>query len=112
MYRTMWAMTTRIRAQIVRRPSLPLTERDERDLALLSSSPGHQEALQRLSGMESPSTVSEAAVLHAVFEVGLATIRSAVEEASYAQLAAQQAEAAAQFRAEARRRTPSWAHEE
>ncbi len=105
-------MTTRLRARIVRRPSLPLTERDERDLALLSSSPGHREALERLSGLEAPSSVSEAAMLHAVFEVGLATIRSAVEEASYALLAAEQAGAAAQYRAEARRRTPSWAHEE
>jgi hypothetical protein len=51
-------------------------------------------------------------MLHAVFEVGLATIRSAVEEACYAQLAAEQASAAAQSRAEARRRTPAWAHEE
>jgi hypothetical protein len=105
-------MTTRMRARIVRRPSLPLTERDERDLALLSSSPGHREALERLSGLETPSAVSEASMLHAVFEVGLAAIRSAVEEASYAQLAAEQAGAAAQHRAEARRRTPSWAHEE
>jgi hypothetical protein len=105
-------MTSRMRTPIVRRPSLPLTERDERDLALLASSPEHREALARLSGLESPSSVSEAAVLHAVFEVGIATIRSAVEEASYALLAAEQASAAAQLRAEARRRTPSWAHEE
>ena len=105
-------MASHIRARVVRRPSLPLSERDERDLALLSSSPLHRDALVRLSGEDvADFSVSEAALLHAVFEVGLTAIREATEEAGYAQLAADQAAEAARHHADARRRRPAWADE-
>lgn len=104
-------MTSRVRARVVRRPSLPLSAQDERDLALLSSSSLHRDALVRLSGEDLDDDVSEAALLHAVFEVGLTAIREATEEAGYAQLASDQAVAAIEHRAEARRRKPSWADE-
>lgn len=102
-----------MRAAAVRRPSLPLTERDERDLALLRASAPRREALSRLTG--EPVTrpdLSEATLLHAVFEAGLAAVREATEEAGYAELAAQQGAEQAERRAEARRRRPAWADEQ
>ena len=104
---------TRIRASVVRRPSLPLTEQDERDLARLRESALHREALARLSGApEVTQEVSESALLHAVFEAGLAAVREASEEAGYAQLAVEIENETKSHRAAARRRRPSWVHEE
>lgn len=103
-------MRTRLRAPVVRRSSLPLTERDEHDLALLRSSAPQRAALGRLSGEPlAPADLSEAALLHAVFEAGLAAVREASEDAAYAELAAQQADEDTARRTEARRRRPSWA---
>lgn len=106
-------MTTRTRESTVRRPSLPLTARDEADLAVLRDSEPSRQALARLTGIPTySSTVSEATLLHAVFTAGLGALRQEAEEAGYAEIAAQQdaAEIAAQRR-QARRRSPSWAHE-
>ena len=101
-----------MRTPAVRRPSVPLTERDERDLGLLRSSGPHREALGRLSGEPiAGADVSEAVLLHAVLEAGLAAVRAATEEAGYAELATQQTAEAAVRRAEARRRRPVWADE-
>src|SRR5690348_12282129 len=103
----------RFQAGVVRRPSLPLTEQDERDLKRLRESELHREALARLSGTPEVTTaVSESALLHAVFEAGLAAVREASEEAGYAQLAVEMDLEAKHRRADARRRRPSWAHEE
>jgi hypothetical protein len=97
---------------VVRRPSLPLTERDERELALLRSSAAHREALDRLTALEAAAAeLSESALLHAVFDVGLRAIRDEIEESGYALLAAEQGDASTSHRAEARRRPPAWAHE-
>jgi hypothetical protein len=110
-------MSTRLRGRVVRRPSLPLTERDEMDLALLRRTPICQQALDRLTGQSiedegaiGSAAVSEAALLHAVFQAGLGAIRAAAEDAGYAVMAAEQAEQAAQHQ-QSRRRRPSWADE-
>ena len=100
-------------AAVVRRPSLPLTARDEEDLALLRSGPERRAHLARLSGEDvAAGDISESALLHAVLQAGLAAIQEAAEEAGYAQLAREQADGADGRRAEARRRTPTWAHEQ
>lgn len=105
-------MTTRLRAAVVRRPSLPLTQRDEHDLGLLRESAPHRAALRRLSGEgDLGGDVSEATLLHAVFEAGLAAVREAAEEAGYAELAAQQASESGERKAQSRRRRPAWADE-
>ncbi len=99
-----------MRTTAVRRPSLPLTERDEQDLALLRVSAPQREALGRLTGEPvAHGDVSEAVLIHAVFEAGLAAVREATEEAGYAELAAQQMGEVAVRRAESRRRRPAWA---
>ncbi len=104
---------TRMRAAAVRRPSLPLTEDDERDLASLRTSPLQRAVLERLSGEPvAAAEMSESALLHAVFEAGLGAVRAASEEAGYAQLALEMADEAKGHRSAARRRRPSWAHEE
>lgn len=106
-------MAIRMSAKVVRRPSLPLTERDERALAVLSTSRAHRDALARMSDIEDATAeISESALLHAVFEIGMAAIRDAVEEAGYAAVAAAQADDAAGRRQEARRRASAWAHEQ
>ena len=104
-------MTTRLRETAVRRPSLPLSANDERDLALLRTSAAHREALEQLSGEKVlHGTVSEAALLHAVFEAGLTAVREAAEDAGYAQLAAELTTHPV-AKATARRRRPDWADE-
>lgn len=106
-------MTARLNAPVARRPSLPLTEQDDRDLAQIREAPSYRRALAQLSGTELPeSGTSEAALLHAVFEAGVKAVQRAAEEAGYAAVAEQQAADAAERRASARRRRPSWADEE
>ncbi|MFZ5870585.1 MAG: hypothetical protein ACOYXW_08690 [Actinomycetota bacterium] len=106
-------MATRVRVPVTRRPSLPLTEQDERDLELIRTSPRYRAALANLSGTpdEAMTSVSEAALLHAVFAVGVDAVRVAAQEAGYAELAAQQSSESSARRAAARRRRPSWADE-
>lgn len=105
-------MATRMKTPPVRRPSLPLTERDERDLTQLRQSADLGQLLARLSGQPVGNhDVSESVLLHAVFSVGLAAIRKAIEEQGYTRIAAEQAAESAQRRAEARRRLPTWAEE-
>ena len=105
-------MVARLKSSVVRRPSLPLTEQDERDLLLLRHDPAYRKALAGLSGegVESAET-SEAALLHAVLAAGLNAVRLAAEAEGYAAIAAQQAIETPQRRAAARRRRPSWANE-
>jgi hypothetical protein len=66
----------------VKRPSVPLTRRDLRDLELIRNSP---EAM-RAAGV--PEGASEAALLSAALRTGLEHLREAAEEAGYAALAA------------------------
>ncbi len=66
----------------VKRPSVPLTGRDLRDLELIRNSP---EAM-RAAGV--PEGASEAALLSAALRAGLEHLREAAEEAGYAALAA------------------------
>jgi hypothetical protein len=66
----------------VKRPSVPLTRRDLRDLELIRNSP---EAM-RAAGV--PEGASEAALLSAALRAGLEHLREAAEEAGYAAMAA------------------------
>ncbi len=105
-------MTQRLAARVVRRPSLPLTETDERELSLLRGSSAHRDALSRLSGEDVGSEqLSESAILHATLLAGLAAVRELAQEEGYAALAAEQADETRQRREEARRRPPSWVDE-
>jgi hypothetical protein len=106
-------MKTRMTGPTVRRPSLPLTERDEQELTLLRESPIHRSMLAELSaGSTFPKDVSEAVMLHTVFEIGLRTVREALEEKGYAELAKAQAEEEPNKYVTARRYRPTWADEE
>ena len=106
-------MKTRMTGSTVRRPSLPLTERDEHDLILFRESAIHRNMLAELSAAPTfPKDVSEAVMLHTVFEIGLRTVREALEEKGYAELAKQQADEEPNKYATARRYRPTWADEE
>jgi hypothetical protein len=111
----MLGMATRLRARVTRRASLPLTEQDVLALTRIRTSEIYQVALRALgapSDVDVPaSELSEAALLHVVFEAGLDSIRLAAQEAGYALLAGQRAASAPERRAESRRRPPSWADE-
>ena len=106
-------MSSRMTQPVVRRPNLPLTAQDESDLALLRSSPAFRQALADLSpsGLSPVEQVSEAVLLHAVFEAGIAAIRASAEDEGYAQMAAGYAEQAESRRRMSRRRSPAWADE-
>ncbi len=95
---------------VVRRPSLPLTEQDMRDLVQLRESAAYRAALGFLIGSEVDESASEGVLLHGVFEAGLLSVREAAEAAGYNMIALDQADHAKQ-RAIARRRPPSWADE-
>lgn len=101
-------MTTRLAATVVRRPSLPLTERDVEDLRKLRGSKRQAEALSSISGTN-VSDVTESVLLHALLEAGFQALRDAVNSSGYGDLAAQQ-DVESQ-RATARRRKPNWADE-
>lgn len=102
-----------MRNRVVRRPSLPLTEQDEHELELIRASPSYRSALANLSGEVGDAAVdlSEAALLHAVFEAGLDAVRLAAQEVGYSALAVERSEDAEARRPSARRRRPSWADE-
>jgi len=107
----MCGMPTRLRGRAVRRPSLPLTEEDERQLATIREGREYREVLASLSGEEvADQDASEAVLLHAVFEAGLLAVRNAAAAEGYAVIAAEQKHAA-ERRADARRRRPPWADE-
>jgi hypothetical protein len=76
-----WGMSTET-DRPVKRPSVPLTGRDLRDLELIRNSP---EAM-RAAGV--PEGASEAALLAAALRAGLEHLREAAQEAGYAALAA------------------------
>jgi len=93
---------------IVARKSLPLSQRDLDELARLRESSPHRDALTALTGVD-PAGLSEAALLHAVMDIGFSTLLEQVEIAGYAAMAAETDAAAS--KAVARRRKPSWADE-
>ncbi|MGL5851516.1 MAG: hypothetical protein ACRCZD_12110 [Phycicoccus sp.] len=106
-------MNIRLRARVTRRPSLPLTEQNDADLALIRTSPAHRRALAEVGGLpDDIDAPSESALLHAVFEAGLSAVHQSAAEAGYAELAAQQGPKPTERRAVARRRRPDWADEE
>lgn len=108
----MYLMTARMSDRAVRRSPLPLTARDVEDLAKLRGERPAWKALWRLVRTDTPDDdVSEAALLHAVFVVGLRAVQEAAEEASYAADAATYEAEDTERRARARRRTPGWAGE-
>jgi hypothetical protein len=111
----MLGMATRLQARVTRRSSLPLTEQDDLALTRIRTSEIYRTALQALStpsgGVVPESELSEAALLHAVFEAGLDAIRLSAQEAGYALLAHERTASAPERRAESRRRPPSWADE-
>ena len=105
-------MVTRFDQPVVRRPVLPLTARDEHDLALLRADTAEREALQRLLDDAVPADASEGMLLHALLEVALRRVREEAEAIGYAELARQREATATDRRSIARRRPPSWAAEE
>ena len=108
----MFGMATRFDQPVVRRPALPLTERDERDLALLRGDTPERQALARLSGTAVPASASEGLLLHMLLEIALVRVREEAEAIGYAELAEQRAARQPDRRAIARRRPPSWAADE
>ena len=98
---------------ILRRSTLPLTHRDEAELTLLRQSETHRNMLAKLSSSSTlPEDVSEAVILHAVFEIGLRTVLEALEEKGYAEIAIGQESEEPNKYATARRHRPAWADEE
>jgi hypothetical protein len=104
-------MATRFDQPVVRRPPLPLTAKDEQDLARLRAGTPEREALARLMDGRLPADVSESLLLHALLEVAMQRVREEAERVGYAELAEQRAASAADDRSAARRRAPSWAAE-
>ena len=93
----------------VTRKSLPLSDRDLRDLAVLRGSEAHRAALSRLAQVYVTESTSEAVMLQAVLEAGLKAVAELVEAEGYANIAS---EASSENRqAVARRRRPTWADE-
>jgi hypothetical protein len=102
-------MNSRMSERAVKRPPLPLTERDLADLNKLRGEPPIWEALWHLARQDAPAgEVTESVVIHAIFTVGLRAIQEAAEAASYAADAEGRREADAERRAIARRRRPGW----
>lgn len=92
------------------RKSLPLSTRDLSALSALRRSPVHRAVLADLAGTPLSETSSEAAVLHAIWEAGVQAVRERVEEAGYAEMAADRDPDV--HKAVARRRRPTWADEQ
>jgi hypothetical protein len=104
-------MATRLNQQTIRRAGLPLTERDLADLETIRNAP-EREALGRAAETElPPGELTESALLHAVFTAGLRALRRAIDDAGYAELAAD-SEYLDEMRRIARRRRPDWADED
>lgn len=101
-------MDTLKRASVTRK-SLPLSERDVRDLTTMRGSDAHRAALSQLANVEVSEDASEAALLHAVMEAGIKAVEQQVEADGYARIALGMDSTARQ--SAARRRRPTWADE-
>ena len=106
-------MATRITSPVQRRTSLPLTESNESDLSALLESSSYQLALEKLTGTKIvDQEISSSALLHAIFEAGMAAVKKTAELEGYAQIASEFSTVnVQQKRKEARRRHPTWADE-
>ena len=113
-YGIILGMAIRIQAPVVRRTSLPLTEQNERDLSKIRESSSYQIALEQLSDIKIfKARMSEAALLNAIFEAGIAAVRQRAELEGYAEIAASLSKVEIrEQRKDARRRRPSWSEEE
>jgi hypothetical protein len=107
-------MKSRIQTPVLRRASLPLTQKNENDLRSLLESSSYQNALEELSGTKiADKALSSSAILHAIFEVGMTTLKQKAELDGYAEIASAQGKLEVRsHRKDARRRRPSWADEE
>lgn len=107
-------MATRMNERAVRRPTLPLTERDERDLAAIRTAPEYQAAMATALGLDPSQTpdVTDSVVLHFIFTRGLESLQDEIEAAAYERLAEARRSTATTRKAIARRRRPAWADEE
>ena len=106
-------MATRITSPVQRRTSLPLTESNESDLPALLESSSYQLALEKLTGTKIvDQEISSSALLHAIFEAGMAAVKKTAELEGYAQIASEVSTVNDQRkRKEARRRRPTWSDE-
>lgn len=106
-------MVRRMNLPVTRRPSLPLTARDEVELEALRRSPELRRALAAIAPMhpEIEGDVSEGVLLHAVLQAGLVAVRGRAEDDGYAALAEEYADASGTRRRMSRRRKPGWAQE-
>ncbi len=77
-------MTTRISQAVVRRPSLPLTERDETDLEVLKATPP-----KLLTDLGLEVGTSEASLLNSIYRAGMRSLTERIAELGYEQLAQQ-----------------------
>lgn len=74
-------MSTTLRHQVSKRASIPLTLQNIEDLAAISGSPYAPEAL------DIDGSMSEAALIHRLFELGVKHAHEALDEIGYAELA-------------------------
>jgi hypothetical protein len=85
----MLIMATRTSGRIARRATLPLTESDLADLERMKSDRVLRAALDELtSGDLGSADVTESALIHAIWAIGIRAIRDHAETAGYLDLAA------------------------
>ena len=103
-------MTTRVSARVVSRVTIPLTAQNELDLSMIRESSSHQIALEQLSDIKIVEVkMNEAALLHAIFEIGIAAVRQKAELVGYAEMASSLSRVELkQRRIHSRRRHPAW----
>ncbi len=106
-------MAVRIQSPVRQRKSLPLTAENEAEIAKVLTTASYQQALEELSGRKIiDMDLSTAAVMHAIFEVGISAVRQQAEREGYAQIAMSMANPESrEHRKVARRRQPAWSEE-
>lgn len=90
-------MATTLSHKVSKRTSLPLTQKDLEDLAAISTAPGASAAL------DVDEAMSEAAILHRLFQLGVAHAYQVLDELGYAELAQDEERAQYQHLAKSRR---------
>ena len=106
-------MAARIQSPVKQRKSLPLTAENEAEIVKVLQTSSYQQALEELSGRKIiDMDLSTAAVMHAIFEVGISAVRQQAEREGYAQIAASMVSLdSREQRKVARRRQPAWSEE-
>lgn len=94
------------------RKSVPLTESDLEDLAVVRESAELREALASVAGTDLPETASESVLLHTILVAGLRAAQERAQEAGYADLGAEYREGGSMRRKVSRRRPPAWTGDE